>query len=104
MSGRAWRCYSPIGKARTRNKAPKTSHRMRTRPARIRSQEALMLTGMGSLTDIALLLILSLSGQTLENCKAGVADLQLEPWYYRRVLVYFKRRLSLFQGIHDVAG
>ncbi len=69
LSCSTWRWYSPIGKALTSNKAPKTSQRMRTRPARIRSQEALMLTGMGSLTDIALLLILSLSGQTLENCK-----------------------------------
>src|SRR5467141_2525249 len=69
LSCSTWRWYSPIGKALTSSKAPKTSQRMRTRPVRMRSQEALKLTGMGSLTDIALLPILRVSAQALENCE-----------------------------------
>src|SRR5260370_3906810 len=58
-----------MGGGVARSRAPSTSQRMRTRPVRMRSQEAFKLTGMGSLTDIALALILRVFGWPLDNCE-----------------------------------
>ncbi len=69
LSCSTWRWYSPIGRALTSSNAPKTSHRMRTRPARMRSQEALKSTEIGLLTDIALASILRDSGSVPGKCQ-----------------------------------
>src|SRR5712692_7562927 len=78
------RWYSPIGSALTSSKAPKTSQRMRTRPARIRSQEALKLTEIGRLADIALSSILEDSASPSEKCEGWRRRLATEPSYYAR--------------------